>query len=122
MPTILTVQLDLRGKSVVQTDWKIEQAALGVRIIVQLLDDGTAVDISDATTTEICLRAPSGGDKTKTATFTNTGSDGRIQFDTLATDFDELGRWKIGAHIIGPTYERKTPTSALLTITESICP
>jgi len=122
MPTILEVQLDLRGKSVRNTDWKIEQGALGVKIIVQLTDDGSPVDISDATTRNICLRAPSGGDKVKTAAFTNTGSDGRIEFDTIAADLDELGRWKIGAHIIGPTYERKTPTSALLTVVDSLCP
>jgi hypothetical protein len=122
MPTILNMRLDLRGKSVLNTDWQIEQGAVGVRFVVQLLDDGDIVDISAATTLEICLRAPSGGDKVKTATFTNTGSDGKIQFDTVVTDLDELGRWKVGAHVIAPTYERKTPTSALLTVVNSICP
>lgn len=120
--TTLTVQLDLRGKSVIQTDWKLEQANKGVTIVCLITDNGDAVDISDATTLEICLRAPSGGDKTETATFTNTGSDGQIQFTTDGTEFDELGRWKIAAHIVGPTYERKTPTSALLSIVDSICP
>lgn len=122
MPTILEMQLDLRGKSVRNTDWKIEQGAVGVRFIVQLTDDGDAVNIADATTLEICLRAPSGGDKVKTATFTNTGSDGRIQFDTVLADLDEIGRWKVGAHIIGPAYERRTPTSALFHVVDPICP
>lgn len=120
--TILTFKLDLRGKSVLNTDWKIEQGALGVKFIVQILDDGDIVDISDATTMEICLRAPSGGDKVKTAAFTNTGSDGKIEFDTVAADLDELGKWKVAAHIIGPAYERKTPTSALLSVVDSLCP
>jgi len=120
--TLLELILDLRGKNVLQTDWKIEQTATGVRIQVQFTDDGIPVDISDATTKEICLRTPSGGDKVKTATFTNTGTDGKIYFDTIITDLDELGRWKIAAHIIAPTYERRTPTSALLTVVASICP
>jgi len=123
MPTtILNIQLDLRGKSVVQTDWKIEQGAVGVKVIVQLLDDGNIMDISDATDQNICLRAPSGGDKVKAAILTNTGADGKLEFTTIVTDLDELGRWKVAAHVIGPTYERKTPTSALLTVVNSICP
>jgi len=122
MLTTLNIKLDLRGKTVLHTDWKIEQAAVGVRFVVEILDNGVAVDISAATTMEVCLRAPSGGDKVKTATFTNTGSDGKIQFDTVVTDLDELGRWKVGAHIITPTDERKTPTSALITVVDSICP
>ena len=122
MLTVLNIRLDLRGKITINTDWKIDQAAVGVRFIVQLLDDGIAVDINAATTMEICLRTPSGADKIKTATFTNTGSDGKIEFDTIVTDLDELGRWKVGAHIITPTDERRTPTSALLTVVDSICP
>ena len=122
MLTILNIRLDLRGKTLVNTDWKIEQAAVGVRFVVQLLDDGNILDISAATTTEICLRTPSGADKVLTATFTNTGSDGKIEYNTIVTDLDELGRWKVGAHIITPTDERRTPTSALLTVVDSICP
>ena len=122
MLSILNIRLDLRGKSTINTDWQLDRAAVGVRFIIQLLDDGVAVDISAATTTEICLRTPSGGDKIKTATFTNTGSDGKIEFDTIAADLDELGRWKVGAHVITPTDERRTPTSALLTVVDSICP
>jgi len=122
MLTILNMQLDLRGKSVLQTDWKIEQGAVGVRVVIQLTDDGNILDISAATTMEICLRTPSGADKVKTATFTNTGTDGKIQFDSIAADFDEIGRWKVAAHIITPTDERRTPTSALLSVVSSICP
>ena len=124
MPTtVLNLQLDLRGKSVVQTDWKIEQAAVGVVIVITITDDGEAVDVSAATVEKnICLRAPSGGDKVKAATFTNTGTDGKIQFTSAVADFDELGRWKIAAHIESATYNRKTPTSALLTVVASICP
>jgi len=124
MPTtVLNLRLDLRGKSIIQTDWKIEQGAVGVVVVVEITDDGDIVDVSAATVAKnICLRAPSGGDKVKAATFTNTGTDGKIQFTTIDTDFDDLGRWKIAAHIESATYNRKTPTSALLTVVASICP
>ena len=62
---------------------------------VTITDDGVAVDVSSATTKSIIFKPPSGSKTTKTATFTGSGTDGRIQYTTVAGDINVVGLWYI---------------------------
>ena len=71
--------------------------------IVDEVED--VVNISAATTQEIRFEKP---DKTvvdKASSFTTDGTDGNIQYVTVADDLDMDGKWRIQAHIVTPVGE-----------------
>lgn len=117
----LTFYLDLVGRRGTRSTAAVEEGAVGLRLVCVLQEGSTDLDISAATTLEICLRAPSGADKTLTATFVNTGTDGKIYFDTLAGTLDELGKWKVSARVASATYDRKAPSYGLFTVVSPLC-
>lgn len=60
-----------------------------------------AQDISLASTKDFYLESPTGVLKGPLATsFTNDGSDGKIEYATQAGDIDEAGRWHIIAKLV----------------------
>ena len=122
MLTSITFQLDLLGQRGTHSNAKLELDAIGVRLIVELLERSTVVPIADATSMNICLRAPSQADKTLAATFLTDGTDGRIYYDLATGDLDEIGGWKISAQVIGPTYNRKSPSFGIFNVVAPICP
>lgn len=65
--------------------------------VVTVTEDCVAIDISAATSKVITLLKPSGESLEKTAAFTSDGTDGKIQYATVAGDIDEVGLWKIQA-------------------------
>ncbi len=73
---------------------------VGTIIEVTITEDGSAVDVSTSTTQELILKDPKGNLKTKTTNFTTNGSDGKIQFTSVITDFDRQGVWRIQAHLV----------------------
>ena len=60
---------------------------------------GTAIDVSTATTKYIYFQDPTGAKVQKTAAFTTNGSDGKIQYTTIAGDIDEVGTWMIQGYV-----------------------
>ncbi len=78
----------------------IQKDSIGVRLTVVFKDSsGNAIDISDGTTLNILLKPPSDGTLlTKTATFTGTGTDGSVYYDTVSGDLDTAGEWQIQAY------------------------
>jgi len=68
----------------------------------------TAADISAATTTELRFTAPDGTVADQTAAFTTDGTDGQIQYATLANDLDQEGNWQLQGHVITPGGEWRT--------------
>lgn len=58
------------------------------------------VDISSATTRNIIFKKPDGTTITKTGVFTTDGTDGKLQYITIASDMDQLAEWKIQAFVI----------------------
>ncbi|MEE9593247.1 MAG: hypothetical protein V3W28_06685 [Thermoplasmata archaeon] len=64
---------------------------------------GTAIDVSSATTQEIILRKPDGTVVTKTSVFTTDGTDGKIEYVTIADDLDAVGSWQAQANIVLPS-------------------
>lgn len=80
----------------------MEQAqknAIGVAIKVTIEEDGSAVDVSAATTKELVFKKPNGTTVTKTAAFVNTGSDGKIKYVTESGFLDLVGYWQVQGNV-----------------------
>ena len=65
-----------------------------IRIILTIMEDGEAVDISAATVKQIILRSPAGVTTTFTATFLTDGTEGKIYYETVSGDLNVAGLWK----------------------------
>lgn len=78
----------------------IHKTDAGTIIEFTLTDvNGDPVNISDMTTKQILLKKPSGTVLTETAAFVTDGSDGKIQYTTVAGKIDEAGEWKLQAKV-----------------------
>lgn len=65
--------------------------------------DDAVVDVSSASgagTKLVLMRKPDGTILSKTATFTTTGTDGKVQYQVLTSDFDAQGEWEVQAKVI----------------------
>lgn len=62
--------------------------------------DNVIVNVSGAVTKEIIFRSPTGILKAKDATFVSNGTDGKIQYKTVADDIDEIGTWEWNPHVL----------------------
>jgi hypothetical protein len=67
-------------------------------------------DISAATSLTFTFKRPDGTTYTKNASFTNTGTDGQIQYVTVDGDLNVAGTWSIQAYVVTPTGSHKTNT------------
>ena len=82
-----------------------------IRVTVQDLQaNGSTLvlDVSAATTAQFILRKPSGAKLTKTTSFTTDGTDGNIEYTTIAGDMSESGDWKLQVYLIFPTGSWRT--------------
>lgn len=71
--------------------------------------DGSARDISGASSAKLHLKAPSGVDKEETATISGDGSSGVVTFTTEdATTLDESGTWSYQVQIQGTNLDRRS--------------
>lgn len=61
--------------------------------------DGSIFDVSTATVKQLIFRKPTSEKLTKTASFYTDGSDGKIQYITIAGDLDTIGVWTIQGYI-----------------------
>ena len=64
--------------------------------------NGVVLDISGATTQEIVFEKPDGTLLTKTSVFTNTGTDGKMQYLSVSGDLNSRGIWHLQGHVILP--------------------
>ncbi len=79
---------------VINTDYDAAVGSVGYVIeTVFINESGTAINISTASTKQIRIRRPDGTLLTKTASFTGTGSDGKIQCTTIAGDLNVAGTY-----------------------------
>ena len=62
--------------------------------------DSSAIDISGASTKEIRFKPPSASRKDKAASFTTDGTNGQLQWTTIANDLDVIGEWQIQAYAV----------------------
>lgn len=73
---------------------------VGTRFVVTILDEGSIVDISGATTKDIIFLKPDGTTLTKAANFVTDGTDGKIDYFTIAGDLSIIGVWSIQSQVV----------------------
>ncbi len=62
----------------------------------------TVADISSATTKKFTFRRPDGSTFERVAVFTNSGSDGKIEYATVDGDLNGPGTWHLQALVTTP--------------------
>lgn len=65
-----------------------------------ITDNGTVVDISTVTTKQFIIRKPDGTLLTVAASFTNSGTDGKMQYTFVAGDLSLVGYYRIQAYLV----------------------
>ena len=70
--------------------------------------DGAALDVSGASTLQLIFLKPNGVQVIQTATLTSGGTDGIIQYVTVADDLDVPGVWKSQGFVIDAGKEHKS--------------
>ena len=74
---------------------------IGHTFLRTLIDpNGDVVSVSSATSIKFKFLPPSGIVEEKTGTFTTTGTDGKVQYTTIAGDLDETGSWACQVKIV----------------------
>jgi hypothetical protein len=81
---------------------------IGTIFELEVQEDAAAVDISTATAMFIYLKNPAGTTKTCTASFSGDGTDGKIQYITIADDLDTEGPWEIQGKVELPGWQGYT--------------
>jgi hypothetical protein len=77
---------------------------IGTVFEVTLKDEtGAVLDVSSATVKQIVFQKPDKSLLTKTATFSSTGSDGKIRYVSQAGDLDQPKSWQIQAKVTMPS-------------------
>jgi len=88
---------------------EIHASDIGVVFSVTVKDsDDDAVDISASVVKEFYFLKPSDVVLTKAAAWGSDGSDGVLQYTTIAGDINEAGRWRLQAHISDASSDLKT--------------
>jgi len=75
----------------------------GSQIIIELREDGRAVDVSSFSSYSVYLRSPAGATIQKTAQLYTDGTDGRITFQIAHGDLNETGTWWLQAEVADAT-------------------
>jgi hypothetical protein len=68
---------------------------VGVLFRQTMYESDAILDLSSATELEMRFKKPDGTVLTKTATLSDDGTDGRLQYASIAGDLDQLGEWKV---------------------------
>jgi DUF4097 and DUF4098 domain-containing protein YvlB len=78
---------------------------VGTRFLftIQDCDDVNPLDVSTASSIEIIFKKPDSSTLTVTATFLTDGTDGKVYYDTVAGDIDQVGRWQVQGKVTFPT-------------------
>jgi len=69
------------------------------RLTITENDEVTVVDVSGATVKRLIFRSRSGVSRSRNASFTTDGTDGKIEYRTAAGDIDEAGRWWVQGYV-----------------------
>jgi hypothetical protein len=78
--------------------------------------DGTAIDLSTASPKQFLIRRADGSVVTKSVSFTNSGTDGKVQYTTVAGDLNTPGLYRLqGKFTVGAsTYYTNIDTFQVL--------
>ena len=90
---------------------EIHKGDIGTTLKTTVKNASVVVDISAATTKNILLGKPDGTSLTKSGSFTTDGTDGDLEYATISGDLDQIGCWKLQAHIVTSSGEWKSDLS-----------
>jgi len=71
----------------------------GTALTVQVLDSGTAMDLSTATLLKIFIKRADGSVLEKTASLSTSGTDGKMQYVTTDDDLSVPGIYQIQGYV-----------------------
>ena len=78
---------------------EIHKEDIGTIFRLTVKDSDVVVDISSQTLMQIKLRPKDGATKTKTAVFTTDGTDGKMQYVTIAGDLHCTDEWELQSRV-----------------------
>lgn len=75
---------------------------IGTAFILTIKDqDDNIQNVANASSLQIIFLKPDGATKlTKTATLHTDGTDGKVQYVTVAGDLDQSGTWKVQSRVV----------------------
>lgn len=76
--------------------------------------DGEVVDISPASTMELIFRRPNGSTFSRDASYYTDGTDGVIQYTSIAGDLNAVGTWKLQAKVTMPSVSWHTEVGSFV--------
>ena len=98
----------------------IHNADIGTIFRLTITDtSGTAIDVSTASTKYIYFQKPDLTKIKRTAEFYTDGTNGIIQYTSIALDIDQAGTWSVQGYVetvSGKFFTQKTSFSALSNI------
>ncbi len=78
-----------------------KEDTVNLKITLTITESGATKDISAATTKQMVFYTPSASIKTLTAVFENTGTDGKLTYQTTA-GFLTPGAWQVEPYLVFP--------------------
>mgnify|MGYP001610167951 CR=1 FL=1 len=78
----------------------VQKDAIGLIVRLTVEENDVALDISLASVKNIYLHHDDVGTLTKVAAFTTDGTDGLLQYATIAGDLSEAGTWTTQAGLV----------------------
>ena len=79
---------------------EIHEDDIGTRLLLTMNDCDGAIDISTASTKQLILEKPDGTTATETLSFLTDGSDGKVYYDFVLDDLDQVGSWGYQVKIV----------------------
>jgi len=79
---------------------EIHKGDIGTIFRITITEAGAAVNVSTATTKTFKFTKPDGTVVEKAASFTGSGSDGQLQYTTIADDLDQAGSWQVQPYLV----------------------
>jgi hypothetical protein len=76
---------------------------IGTRFLATIKDNGTAVDISNASQIQMTFRRPSDEVFYRIGSLLNSGINGQVYYDTVAGDLVDVGMHKLQAKVYLPS-------------------
>ena len=78
---------------------EIHVGDIGTEFRITILDNGSAIDISGATSLVIIIKKPDGTSITTTGNLYTDGTDGIMYYRVVSGDLDQSGIYKIQAYV-----------------------
>lgn len=86
----------------VLSEQALQVGAVNAAIVVTLVEDGAAVNLSTATSKQLVFRKPRGVVEVKDASFVTDGTDGQLVYFTEEGFLDRPGKYQVQADVVYP--------------------